>query len=48
MRRDAVRSLGYFGEAAREAMPEISKLVDDPEEMVRQAAKSALEWSFLD
>jgi len=43
VRRDAVRSLGYFGEAAREAMPEISKLVDDPEEMVRQAAKTALE-----
>jgi HEAT repeat protein len=42
VRRDAVRSLGHFGEAARGALTEISKLVDDPEEIVRQAAKTAV------
>jgi len=42
VRRDAVRSLGYFGQAAQETLPEINKLVDDPEEIVRQAAKTAI------
>lgn len=42
VRRDAVRSLGYIGPAAREAVPEIKKLVEDKEEMVREAARAAL------
>lgn len=43
VRRDAVRSLGYIGPAAREAVEEILPLLDDPEEMVRLAAREALQ-----
>jgi HEAT repeat protein len=43
VRRDAVRSLGHLGAAARDSLPEIGKLLDDPEEIVRQAAKTAME-----
>lgn len=43
VRRDAVRSLGYIGEASRVAVPQIIELIDDPEEIVRDAAKTALE-----
>ncbi len=42
VRRDAVRSLGNFGDAARSAVPEIQKLRKDPEQMVREAAGNAL------
>lgn len=42
-RRDAVRSLGQIGPAARSAVPAIEKLKDDPEALVRDAAKTALE-----
>lgn len=43
VRRDAVRSLGYIGEPARVAIPQIKELLDDPEEIVRDAAQTALE-----
>ncbi|MBS0266308.1 MAG: HEAT repeat domain-containing protein [Planctomycetes bacterium] len=43
VRRDAVRSLGQIGGAAVEAVPEIRKLLEDPEEIVRVAAQNALE-----
>ncbi|HWB09600.1 MAG TPA: HEAT repeat domain-containing protein [Pirellulales bacterium] len=46
VRRDAVRSLGYFGAASRAAAPEIKKLLDDQEEVVRKAATKAL--TFVD
>lgn len=42
VRRDAVRSLGYIGPKAKEAVPTIKKLTEDPEEIVRQAAANAL------
>jgi HEAT repeat protein len=42
VRRDAVRSLGYIGPKAREAVPEIKSLLKDPEEIVRTAAGNAL------
>lgn len=42
VRRDAVRSLGYIGEASRSAVPEIKRLLEDPEAIVREAAKAAL------
>jgi len=45
VRRDAVRSLGYIGPKAREAIPEIRKLYQDPEEIVRQAAANA--WKAI-
>jgi HEAT repeat protein len=43
VRRDAVRSLGYIGPAAREAVDEILPLLNDPEELVRVAAREALQ-----
>ena len=43
VRRDAVRSLGYIGPKARETLPAIQKLSEDPEEIVRQAAKNAIQ-----
>jgi HEAT repeat protein len=42
VRRDAVRSLGYFGTLSRGAVPEIKKLLDDEDEKVRKAAATAL------
>jgi HEAT repeat protein len=42
VRRDAVRSLGHFGPTARDLVPEIEKLLDDEEEIVRTAAATAL------
>ena len=42
VRRDAVRSLRQVGPDAKQALPEIRKLVDDPEEMVRHATKETL------
>lgn len=41
VRRDAVRSLGNFGEAAKSTLPEIRKLLNDPETIVREAARNA-------
>jgi len=43
VRRDAVRSLGYIGEAARPAAEDMRKLLDDPEQIVREAAEKALQ-----
>lgn len=43
VRRDAVRSLGYLGPAAREAVEAIVPLLQDPEEIVRAAAREALQ-----
>jgi HEAT repeat protein len=42
VRRDAVRSLGHFGLAAKTAVPQIEPLLNDDEEIVREAAKTAL------
>jgi HEAT repeat protein len=42
VRRDAVRSLGQFGPAAKSSLPAIEKLLTDKEELVREAAKTAL------
>lgn len=42
VRRDTVCSLGQFGEASREALPDIRTLLDDDEEIVRKAAATAL------
>lgn len=43
-RRDAVRSLGQIGgDTARSAVPEIEKMLSDPEEIVRVAARKTLE-----
>jgi HEAT repeat protein len=42
VRRDAVRSLGQIGRPALESVPEIKKLLSDPEENVRKAARTAL------
>ncbi|MFV0445463.1 MAG: HEAT repeat domain-containing protein [Planctomycetaceae bacterium] len=43
VRRDAVRSLGYIGSAATAAVDDILPLLSDPEAIVRDAAKAALE-----
>jgi HEAT repeat protein len=37
-----VRSLGQIGPAAKSALPEIEKLLNDPESIVRDAAKIAI------
>ena len=37
-----MRSLGQIGEAAEPAVPEIIKLLKDPEQIVRDAAETAL------
>jgi len=42
VRRDAVRSLGQLGSAAKSAIAAIEKLLGDKEEIVRDAAKTAL------
>jgi HEAT repeat protein len=42
VRRDAVRSLGLFGPAAKSALPEAEKLLKDSEPLVREAARAAL------
>jgi HEAT repeat protein len=42
VRRDAVRSLGQLGRDAKSAVPEIKKLLDDKDDKVRDAAKTAL------
>ena len=41
VRRDAVRSLGDIGPAAKSALPAVEKLLTDSEEIVRDAAKTA-------
>lgn len=43
VRRDAVRSLGYIGPAASAAVEEILPLLQDPEAIVRTAARDALQ-----
>lgn len=48
VRRDAVRSLGYIGPAAREAVEDIVPLLHDPEEIVRAAAREALQKIALE
>jgi HEAT repeat protein len=42
VRRDAVRSLGQLGDLARAAVPQVEKLLEDKEEIVREAAQKAL------
>jgi HEAT repeat protein len=42
VRRDAVRSLGQLGLSAKDALPAVKKLLDDKEELVRDAARTAL------
>ena len=42
VRRDAVRSLGYIGAAARPAAEDMLALLKDPEPIVREAAEAAL------
>src|SRR5262249_52237760 len=42
VRRDAVRSLGQLGAAAKSAVGEVEKLVTDPNDAVREAAKKSL------
>jgi HEAT repeat protein len=42
VRRDAVRSLGQLGPAAKDALPAVKKLLEDKEDLVRDAAKTAL------
>ena len=37
-----MRSLGYIGEAAKHAVPEILPLLKDKQELVRHATKNAL------
>jgi len=41
-RRDAVRSMGYIGELSRPHLAEIRRLLNDPEEIVRTAARTAI------
>ena len=43
VRRDAVRSLGYIGPAAAAAVDDILPLLQDPEQIVRVAAREALQ-----
>ena len=42
MRRAAAEVLGGLGPAAKDAVPDLVKLLDDPDEGVRWAAASAL------
>lgn len=42
VRRDAVRSLGYLGEAARPALADVKKMLKDKEAMVKEAAQIAI------
>lgn len=42
VRRDAVRSLGQLGKLASAAVPQVEKLLDDEEQLVREAAEKAL------
>ena len=41
VRRDGVRSLGNMGPAAKDALPEIQKLKQDPQKEVQEAAAKA-------
>jgi hypothetical protein len=48
LRKIAVASLGEFGGNARAAVPQVTKLLDDPEVAVRREATSALEFITAD
>lgn len=43
VRRNALESLRDFGESSRAAVPEIKRLLEDPDERVQKAARKALE-----
>ena len=42
LRATAIRALGQIGPGAREAVPVLTKALDDPHDWVRDAANAAL------